>query len=271
MKIHKVNGEIMCLILFLYEKHPDYRLILAANRDEFYDRPTSPLALWDDAPDVLAGRDLKGTGTWLGITKNGRIAAITNFREPDLFKTNAPSRGLLVSDYLTGTRAPKTYLKHIKAIGQRYNGFNLILGDVSGLYYYSNKADKIKELKPGLYGLSNHLLDTPWPKVEKGKAGLKKILTGKKQINTEEIFSLLSDRTFAPDNRLPDTGIDLDWERMLSPLFIKSDIYGTRSSSIVLIDGSHEASLIERSFIPEARGSLQQKTREFNLKISDTA
>ncbi len=258
----------MCLILFLYDKDPDYRLILAANRDEFYDRPTSPLAFWDDAPDVLAGRDLKGTGTWLGITKKGRIAAITNFREPDLFKPDAPSRGLLISDYLTGTKAPKIYLKHIKTIGHRYNGFNLIVGDKNGLYYYSNKTDTIRRLKPGLYGLSNHLLDTSWPKVEKGKAGLKKLLTEKNPINTEDIFRLLSDRTFAPDDLLPDTGIDLDWERMLSPMFITSDIYGTRSSSIVLIERSRKASFTERSFIPEESGSFKQKTRRFNLKLS---
>jgi len=258
----------MCLILFLYDTHPDYRLILAANRDEFYDRPTDPLSFWDDSPDVLAGRDLKGKGTWLGITKNNRIAAITNFREPALFNPDAPSRGLLISDYLTGTKTPEIYLKHIKTIGHRYNGFNLILGDSNGLYYYSNKTEKIKELKPGLYGLSNNLLDTPWPKVEKGKTGLKKLLAGEKQINTEDIFSLLADRTFAPDDRLPDTGIDLKWERILSPLFITSDTYGTRSSSIVLIDRSHEASFAERSFIPEKPGFFKQKTRRFNFEIS---
>ena len=258
----------MCLIVFLYNKHPDYRLILAANRDEFYDRPTDPLSFWDDSPDVLAGRDLKGKGTWLGITKNNRIAAITNFREPALFNPDAPSRGLLISDYLTGTKTPEIYLKHIKTIGYRYNGFNLLLGDGNGLYYYSNKMDKIKELKPGLYGLSNHLLDTHWPKVEKGKTGLKKLLAGEKQINTEDIFSLLADRTFAPDDLLPDTGIGRKWERILSPLFITSDTYGTRSSSIVLIDRNHEVSFTERSFIPEESGSFKQKTRRFNFEIS---
>ncbi len=258
----------MCLIIFLYDKHPDYRCILAANRDEFYDRPTSPLAFWDDSPAVLAGRDLKGKGPWLGITKNCRIAAITNFREPALFKPDAPSRGLLVSDYLTGTKTPEIYLKHIKTIGYRYNGFNLLLGDSNGLYYYSNKMDQIKELKPGLYGLSNHLLDTSWPKVEKGKTGLKKLLAGKKQINTEDIFSLLADRTFVPDDRLPDTGIGLKWEQILSSLFITSDIYGTRSSSIVLIDRSHEASLAERSFIPGKPGSVEQKTLNYNFRLS---
>jgi len=222
----------MCLIIFLYDKHPDYRLILAANRDEFYDRPTSPLAFWDDTPAVLAGRDLKGKGTWLGIAKNGRIAAITNFREPALFKPNAPSRGLLL------------------------------------LYYYSNKMDKIKKLKPGLYGLSNHLLDTPWPKVEKGKAFFKNVFSKEKQINTDDIFNLLADRTFVPDDRLPDTGIGLKWEQILSPLFITSDTYGTRSSSIVLIDKSHKVIFSERSFTPEETGSFKQKTRRFNFQIS---
>ncbi|MDY6790207.1 MAG: NRDE family protein [Thermodesulfobacteriota bacterium] len=260
----------MCLIIFSYHQHPDYRLILAANRDEFYDRPTSPLALWDDAPAVLAGRDLKGEGTWLGITKTGRIAAITNFREPPPVDPTAPSRGLLVSDYLKGTEAPKTYLKHVKTIGYRYNGFNLLIGDKNELYYYSNKTEKIKELKPGLYGLSNHLLDTPWPKVEKGKEGLKKLVAGEKPINAEDIFRLLADRTVAPDSKLPDTGIDLNWERILSPVFITSDIYGTRSSSLILIDRNHEASFTERSFIPQKTGSLKQKTRKFSLKLSDT-
>jgi len=258
----------MCLIIFLYDKHPDYRLILAANRDEFYDRPTSPLAFWDDAPAVLAGRDLKGKGTWLGITKNGRIAAITNFREPALFNPDAPSRGLLVSDYLTGTKTPRIYLKQIKTIGNRYNGFNLLLGDSNGLYYYSNKMEGIKELKPGLYGLSNHLLDTPWPKVEKGKAFFKNVLFKEKQINTEDIFSLLADRTLAPDDRLPDTDVGLKLERMLSPMFITSDIYGTRSSSIVLIDRSHEASFTERSFIPDESGSIKEKTLNYNFQTS---
>jgi len=236
----------MCLIIFLYDTHPDYRLILAANRDEFYDRPTSPLAFWDDTPAVLAGRDLRGNGTWLGITKNGRIAAITNFREPALVKLNAPSRGLLLSDYLTGTKTPKIYLKHIKTIGHRYNGFNLVLGDSNGFYYYSNKTEKIKELKPGLYGLSNHLLDTPWP----------------------NIFNLLADRTLAPDDRLPDTGIGLKWEQILSSPFITSDTYGTRSSSIILIDRNHKVAFSERSLTPEETGSFKQKTRRFNFQIS---
>ncbi|MBT8357611.1 MAG: NRDE family protein [Deltaproteobacteria bacterium] len=260
----------MCLILFLYNQHPDYRLILAANRDEFYDRPTSPMAFWDHAPHVLAGRDLKGSGTWLGITKSGRIAAITNFREPDLFKPDAPSRGLLISNYLTGTETPRAYLKSIKTLAHRYNGFNLILGDASGLFYYSNRSNQINELKPGLYGLSNRLLDTPWPKLENGKAGLRKLLTGKRQIDIEDIFSLLSDRTVAPDDRLPDTGIGQMWERILAPIFITSDTYGTRSSSIIIIDKNQKAAVTERSFIPEKPESFKQKTRRFNLKLSDT-
>jgi uncharacterized protein with NRDE domain len=259
----------MCLILFSYNQHPDYQLILAANRDEFYDRPTIPLAFWDDAPNVLAGRDLKGSGTWLGITKNRRIAAITNFREPDLFKPDAPSRGLLISNYLTGTEAPRTYLKSIRTLAHRYNGFNLILGDTSGLFYYSNRSNQIKELKPGLYGLSNRLLDTPWPKVENGKAGLKKLLAEKKQINLKNIFSLLSDRKTAPDDQLPDTGIGKMWERILSAIFITSDTYGTRSSSIVTIDRSHEASFTERSFIPEESGCFKQNTLNYRFKFSE--
>lgn len=258
----------MCLILFLYDMHPGYRLILAGNRDEFYDRPTSPLSFWDDAPIALAGRDLKGNGTWLGITKNGRIAAITNYREPALFKPNAPSRGLLVSDFLLGNQAPETYLKQIKTVGSMYNGFNLLVGDRCQLCYYSNKTERIQKLLPGLYGLSNHLLNTPWPKVEKGKEGLKKLIPKEKKINTEDIFFLLGNSAIPSDSHLPDTGVGLDWERILSPLFITSNIYGTRSSSIILIDRSNGVTFIERSFTPKESEPIKQKTRRFNFQIS---
>jgi len=258
----------MCLILFLYDMHPDYRLILAGNRDEFYGRPTSPLAFWDDAPIVLAGRDLKEKGTWLGVTRTGRIAAITNFRQPALQKPYSPSRGLLVSDFLLRNQAPETYLKHINTVGSMYNGFNLLVGDRCQLYYYSNKTERVQKLLPGLYGLSNHLLNTPWPKVKKGKEGLKKLINRGKQIDIEDIFILLYDKAIPPDSHLPDTGVGIEWERVLSPLFITSNIYGTRSSSIILIDKSSGITFIERSFTPKGSEPIKQKTRRFNFKIS---
>ena len=183
----------MCLILFSYQTHPKYSLILAANRDEYYNRPTEPLAFWNDRPDILAGRDLKRKGVWLGITRTGRICAITNFREPFLRIESAPSRGLLVSDFLAGQESPEFYLNQIKQVGNRYNGYNLLAGDRSGLYYYSNQANAVQKLTAGLYGLSNHFLNTPWPKVKKGKAALEALLEKKEEINTEDIFDILNE------------------------------------------------------------------------------
>ena len=258
----------MCLLLLAYDIHPVYRMVLAANRDEYYDRPTEPLSFWNDRPDILAGRDLKGKGVWLGINRNNRIAAITNYREPFLRLENAPSRGLLVSDFLAGTEAPQNYLNHIKTIGHGYNGFNLIVGDGSGLFYYSNMGNSIQKLKPGLFGLCNHLLDTPWPKIEKGKAALAALLAGKQPIEVEDVFSILSDRSYPPDNMLPDTGVGIGWERVLSALFITSPFYGTRSSSAVMLERTGRLTFAERTFEPASGEPSEGKTRIFSFMIS---
>ncbi|MDZ7697651.1 MAG: NRDE family protein [Deltaproteobacteria bacterium] len=150
------------------ESHPTYKLILAANRDEFYERPTAPLAFWNDAPDVLGGRDLLSGGTWLGITRKGRIAAVTNFRDPASEKPHAPSRGDLVKDYLVGSDPPSTYLTRLDAVSDRYNGFNLLVGTIDHMFWYSNRDGRIVRLSPGVHGICNHLLNTPWPKVDRG-------------------------------------------------------------------------------------------------------
>lgn len=258
----------MCLILLSYDMHPVYRMVLAANRDEFYNRPTEPLAFRDDAPDILAGRDLKHNGTWLGITRTGRIAAITNFREPAVRIANAPSRGFLVSDFLASKESPKSYLEHVKSMGHRYNGFNLLVGDMSGLLYYSNRGDSIQRIKPGMYGLSNHLLDTPWPKVEKGKADLGRLIVDKEKINPEDIFGILKDGSYPPDSTLPDTGVGYKWECILSSLFITSRFYGTHSSSIILMERNGKITFMERTFVSDGAVSFEPKTRKFSLKIS---
>lgn len=257
----------MCLILLSYHNHPSYGLILAANRDEFYDRPTDPLGFWDEAPQILGGRDLKSGGTWLGVTKTGRICAITNFRDPAVQISDAPSRGHLVADFLKGTESPQKYLQKVMDEGGRYNGFNLLAGDESGIFFCSNRAKDIIRLSPGLYGLSNHLLDTPWPKVAKGKRCLENILSSN-GIDCESIFELLSDRNIPPDSDLPDTGVGIEWERILSPLFIKSDIYGTRSSSIVLIE-KENITFMERTYIIDGSNSMKHETRKFSFDFSD--
>jgi len=242
-------------------------MVLAANRDEYYNRPTAPAAFLDNAPDVLGGLDFKHKGMWLGITRTGRLAAITNYRDPDADMPDAPSRGFLVKEFLLGKESPRRYLRQIKSVGDQYNGFNLLVGDRSELFYYSNRGDEIQKIKPGIYGLSNHLMDTPWPKISKGKGSLKRLLGNNEKINAEDIFALLEDGAVPPDDLLPDTGVDLDWERTLSPLFITSEIYGTRSSSIVLIQKDGETTFMERTFIPDGGLSKAEKTRKFSFMI----
>ena len=237
----------MCLIVFAYDVHPSYRLILAANRDEFYERPSAPADFWEDQPQVLAGRDLKEGGTWLGVTREGKFAAITNYRDPSAFKSNALSRGGLVSRYISGKQNPSHYLEEIFPQAGKYNGFNLILGGGSELFVFSNRGEKQK-LKSVIYGLSNHLLNTPWPKVSRGKRFLKAALNKKGNELEEALFDLLADRHIPPDSKLPATGIGLEWERVLSSIFITSPVYGTRSSTILLIGKNNRVKFVEKVF-----------------------
>jgi uncharacterized protein with NRDE domain len=255
----------MCLIIFSYKTHPKYPLVIAANRDEYYERPTAPAAFWKDAPYLLAGRDLKEGGTWLGITKNGRMAALTNYRNPSQLKQGSPSRGHLVSNYLTGREDTLAYLLKLNAVADQYNGFSIILGDLDHLFYASNWGCTI-ELTPGLYGLSNRLLDTPWPKVEKGKAALGAILANADNPNPNDIFHFLSDRTVSDDANLPDTGIEIDKERLLSPIFISSPGYGTRSSTVIMIDHRMRLTFIEKSFSENSSESWMTKKYSFRLQ-----
>lgn len=223
----------MCLILFAYRLHPRYRLLLAANRDEFYARPALPLAFWPDQPQVLAGRDEQGGGTWLGVSPAGRFAALTNYRDPTAIKPGAPSRGGLVEAWLAGQASPADYLDRLQVRAEDYNGFNLLLGTSDELWYYGSRAGVPQRLPPGLYGLSNHLLDTPWPKVERGKQALAALLDSPEPA-LSDLFTLLADRTQPPDEQLPDTGVGLALERLLAPLFIESPQYGTRCSTALL-------------------------------------
>jgi len=237
----------MCLILLAYDSHPDYKLLLAANRDEFYERPTAPLELWADNPRIAAGRDLRGGGTWMGVSPDGRLAALTNYRDPQDIKTNAPTRGNLVTDFLSGSEPGAAYLEMLRRTAGEYNGFNLVVYDGEELCFFSNREDRVKSIRPGWHGLSNHLLDTPWPKVEKGLALLKTAVAGGTP-SPETVFAALGDRDRPPDERLPDTGVGLEWERILAPLFIESPVYGTRSSSLVTIDRSGRLDFYERTY-----------------------
>ena len=236
----------MCTILFSFTPVSGERLVLLANRDEFYNRPTAPAGTWEDAPEVYAGRDLVAGGTWLGVTNSGRIAAVTNYRDPGQ-EPGELSRGALVADFLKGDADPLDYLSEIEKHADRYTGFNLIVGDILGpasLFYFSNRGSGIKELGPGLYGLSNHLLDTPWPKVRRGKKVLRELLD--RSAPEDDLFDLLADRTKAPDEELPDTGVGIEIERQLSPIFIETPVYGTRSSTVVRFSEKGEIRFDER-------------------------
>ena len=238
----------MCLLLFAVQKHPDYKLVLAANRDEYYDRPTAPAAFWDEAPLLLAGKDLRAGGTWLGITKTGRIAAITNYRDPAAQISKAPSRGKLVSGFLLGQQSPEHFLEGLAQEKDRYNGFNLIIGESDQLYWFSNRGDGAHKLSPGIYGLSNRLLDTPLPKVTRSKETMAHLISNQKDPSQDALFKMLLDRTVADDDQLPDTGVGTEWERILSPIFITSPTYGTRSSTIILIDRQNRVTFTEKTF-----------------------
>lgn len=237
----------MCLIFLAVQNHPRYKLIVAANRDEFYQRRTAAAEYWEDHPEILGGRDLEARGTWMAIRKNGRIAMVTNYRDLRNIKPVAPSRGALVTDYLLETSSPENYLAQVAVKGDNYNGFNLIVGSPEELWYNSNYKQGIEKLSSGLHGLSNHLLDTPWPKVERGLEKMKGILS-ENRIQSSHVFEILFDDVIAPDNRLPDTGIGLERERALSSMFIKSPGYGTRCSTVILIDQNNSVQFSERVY-----------------------
>ncbi len=254
----------MCLIFLSLNDHPTYKLIVAANRDEFYNRKTAAASYWKDHPTLLGGRDLEASGTWMGMTTSGKISLLTNYRDPQNINPKAPSRGQLVSDFLIGNIAGDEYLKNISTQGKLYNGFNLINGTVDELYYYSNYAEGIQKIKPGLHGLSNHLLNTNWPKVARGKEKLKPILAQSK-INPEDLFTFLYDDQRAADNHLPQTGLTLERERALSSMFIKTDNYGSRCSTVILVDQFDHVQFIERVYNLE---TFEYTTGVFEFSIS---
>jgi uncharacterized protein with NRDE domain len=227
----------MCLILFAWKCHPRYALAIAANRDEFHERPTREAGFWPDAPSLFAGQDLRAGGTWLGITLDGRFAAVTNYRDGRKGEqAGKRSRGDLPVQFLLGAQTAEAYCNALPGSAEEYNGYNLLACDGQELWYYGNRGGAPQALGPGLYGLSNRLLDTPWPKVERGKAGLAGWLT-QEGAGPEGLLQVLAQPDTAPDHLLPDTGVPLDWERRLSAIRIDSPGYGTRSSAVWLREG----------------------------------
>lgn len=256
----------MCLLVFAWRSHPRFPLVLAGNRDEFHDRPAAPADWWPQAPHVVGGRDLRAGGTWLGVSRQGRFAVVTNYREPPEEGRGPRSRGELVADYLQGITPAAEYAAEAGARGASYGGFNLILGDAGALWYVSNRGRGPTRLNEGIYGLSNHLLDTPWPKLERAREGFVEALRAEPE--PEALMDILADRTPAPDEALPHTGIDLQWERLLSPPFITSPLYGTRCTSVLRIRGEGTVDFLERRF--DAHGNPSGDSR-FEFSVSGAA
>lgn len=237
----------MCLIAFALQNHPLYRLVLVANRDEYRNRMTESADFWSDAPHVLAGRDCKAGGSWIGVTTSGKFAAITNYRDPRQQVVEPPSRGMLVADYLRdeSMTAQDLYI-HLAKHGNSYDGFNLLYGSLRELHYFTNRGGSSGIIKPGLHSLSNHLLDTHWPKAVVAKERLEKMMM-QSHIEIEDLLQLLHDPATFSDHQLPDTGIGLDLERFLSPLFIQGEVYGTRSTTAILAEHSGKVTFVEKN------------------------
>jgi uncharacterized protein with NRDE domain len=256
----------MCLILLAWRCHPGYRLILAANRDEFLHRPTAPLAFWPEHPEILAGRDLQAGGTWFGLTGDCRFAAVTNYRDPATFSATALSRGQLPVKYLMSRISPQQFCTTNAHQWPQYNGFNLLAGDADSLIYTSNRSPTAAyAVAPGIHGLSNHLLDTPWPKVARGMAALHRLLDGRAVVEPDDLFPLLEDSRQPPDDELPETGVSLEWERLLATALISGSEYGTRSSLALIMRDDGTISCAERTFAHAPTGVRETGKVRFDL------
>lgn len=253
----------MCLILFAFRAHPDFPLVVAANRDESYKRPTLKAGFWQDHPHIFGGRDLDMGGTWMALsrTRAGRFAAITNFRDGAPKGVWPRSRGNLAKDYLLGSRDAPAYLDEVAASAGEYAGFSMLAGDLTRMCYLSNYGKGVVHVTPGVHGLSNHLLDTPWPKVADGRDALSAWMQHAAHERTDALFDMLADRSIAPENQLPDTGVGIAREKQLGPKFIAVDErYGTRASTVIVVDAANEVTYTERTF--GGRGIFLGEVRE---------
>lgn len=242
----------MCLLVMALNSHPRYPFILATNRDEFLDREARPAHWWPDAPRILAGRDERAGGTWLGITRGGRFAMVTNYRDLRRPRINGRSRGLLVRDALDGSTRP--------GMDAVYDGFNLLHGDLPTLHYTSNITGRIEQVPDGLHGMSNSLLDTPWPKVLRALDLFAPAIAGPEP-DVEALFHLLRDEQRPADDLLPETGLDRDRERALSSIFIRTPTYGTRCSTVILFDEAGNVVLEERTHHDGGHARFSFRTR----------
>ncbi|WP_340677762.1 NRDE family protein [Paraglaciecola sp.] len=240
----------MCILFIAVNQHKHYPLIIAANRDEFFQRPTSTSAFWQASPNILAGIDQQAGGTWMGVNTQGHIAAITNIRAPQTIQNDVISRGMLVKHYLQ--QSDEFSVPEMQTTRNQYNGYNLLFGRWDKLQVYNNQRNELRDLETGVYGLSNASLNSPWPKVTKGIKDLNNYCQNGHAINDADLFTLLLDSSQAPDAQLPQTGVPLEWERRLSSIFIHGQDYGTRSSTILKINKKRQVSWSERTFNQDA-------------------
>lgn len=252
----------MCLITFAWDVHPKYKLILVANRDEFYQRPTAQAGYWRDNPDILGGRDLKAGGSWMTVSRKGNFAAVTNYRDLANLRDNAASRGQIPIDFMEYKDSPEKFLNHLHEHSDDYNGFNVLLGNLNQLAHYSNYERKLNVLKRGVYGISNALLDTPWPKVELAKARFEAVIN--REFDHDQLISILSDTQTANDDVLPDTGVTHEMEKALSAMCIRLENYGTCCTTAITIDRYGEVNFTEKSF---PVGGRKDTTVRYQFKI----
>ncbi len=250
----------MCLIAFAFNVRTDYPLLLVANRDEFHDRAAAPMDWWDDAPDVLAGRDLREQGTWLGVSRSGRAAAVTNVRLPaDMNRHHSLSRGKLISDYLRGALGAHEFAASLEADASKFGAFNLLLYQPGALLYVRNVPNfSCTEVSAGVHALSNAQLDVPWPKACAVQQAMEQWLATDLSDEASLLSSMHSDAR-PPDGQLPDTGVGLEMERMLSPAFIRTPTYGTRCTSVLRIGADHQISLREIRFNADGQRSGERR------------
>jgi uncharacterized protein with NRDE domain len=258
----------VCLLVLAWQSHPRYRLIVAANRDEFHDRPAAALGKWAPGAgpahdEILAGRDLQSGGTWLGLDRSRRFGVVTNYRDLQRSAPGAPSRGELIPQYLTQGADAGAFLQALERSAESYAGFNLLVSDPDALWYASNRAERFaRPLSPGVYGLSNHLLDTPWPKLARVRRAFRAWLDATPEPNPDELLTMLADRAPATEHeQLPQTGLSLEWERVLSSPFVLNREYGTRCSTVLLLEPAGALALWERRFDPAGAVTGQTEVR----------
>lgn len=254
----------MCILFIAVNQHPNFPLIIAANRDEFHKRPTQMSHFWEHHPHLLAGRDDVAKGTWMGISKRNKICALTNIRAPGKELENPISRGELVSQFLTDDISSSDYLERLRDTHHQYNGFNLLFGSLDKLFVFNSFENNCYVLRTGVYGLSNASLDSPWPKLHTGKTALSDYCQSSQNIDSADLFTLLRDTSAPPDDELPDTGVPIEWERKVSSIFIDSPEYGTRSSTVLLVDRQRKVKWEERAFSNKA---VHIDTRSYDFTL----